>query len=238
VSGFGLDAFEVTVGRFRSFVAHYPDSRPLDSSGANPKNRLDAGWQHGWTALLPATQEELLTQFDAEHCPTGATWTDAESASDELPINCVSWYVAQAFCIWDGGRLPTEAEWDYVAGGGTDRRVYPWADDVIDGTYTNYYYTTPGGAPLPVGSFPSGRGKWGHWDLAGNVSEWVWDGYQNCYIVPGSCVDCGVTDGYEKKVRKGGGYYDDQRGVSVVNRGGAVGTEIASWVGFRCARDL
>jgi formylglycine-generating enzyme required for sulfatase activity len=42
-------------------------------------------------------------------------------------MDCLNWYEAFAFCIWDGGRLPTEAEWNYVAAAGSEQRFYPWS---------------------------------------------------------------------------------------------------------------
>ena len=48
-----------------------------------------------------------------------ATWTNTEGSQENLPINGVNWYEAYAFCIWDGGFLPSEAEWVYAAAGGS-----------------------------------------------------------------------------------------------------------------------
>ena len=59
-----------------------------------------------------------------------STWLD--NAGHELhPINCVTFYVSYAFCIWDGGRLPTEAEFEFAAAGGSDDRLYPWGDTPV-----------------------------------------------------------------------------------------------------------
>src|SRR5262249_20228990 len=140
----------------------------------------------------------------ALHCnPTYQTWRDASPANDNQPMNCVTWYEAMAFCIWDGGYLPTEAEWNYAASGGRDQRPYPWTSDrstTVDCTYADYkgdHDPACGeGAmvgPNLVGSKPNGDGLWGQADLAGNLSEWNLDWFADRYpgSSPGSsCGDC------------------------------------------------
>jgi formylglycine-generating enzyme required for sulfatase activity len=72
-------------------------------------------------------------------------------ANDQYPMNCVNWYEAFAFCIWDGGRLPTEAEWEYAAAGGDENRIYPWGNDVAEPLPASYAAT--GNSPrIAVGS--------------------------------------------------------------------------------------
>ena len=63
-----------------------------------------------------------------------ATWTATAGANEELPITCLDWYTLFAFCAWDGGRLPTDAEWLYAAQGGEEQRWYAWAQsgDIAD----------------------------------------------------------------------------------------------------------
>jgi formylglycine-generating enzyme required for sulfatase activity len=107
-------------------------------------------------------------------------------------MNCVDWYVASAFCIWDGGRLPTEAEWNYAAAGGDQQRYYPWSDPPTDETIDETRAALAN--PLPVGSkSPAGDGRWGQADLAGNLAEWVLDYGYNLLDYPVPCVDCANT---------------------------------------------
>jgi sulfatase modifying factor 1 len=240
LSAFSVDAFEVTVGRFRAFVAQYPLSKPAEKAGANTHNRLDHGWAGEWSDLLPA---DLGAKFDALKAGTDpdesceVTWTSRETPADDRPMNCVTWYEAQAFCIWDGGRLPTEAEWNYVAAGGDDQRIYPWSSIEIDSERAVYgLHNATSVAIAPVGSLPAGHGRWFQNDLAGNVAEWTWDGYEDCRVP--NCMDCGTTDGMKDKVIRGGAYSFTEDGVKVEARYQIDGGLRLPQAGFRCARDL
>jgi formylglycine-generating enzyme len=127
VSSFRLDRFEV-VGRFRKFVAAYPGSKPKAGDGAHPLI-AGSGWDAAWDANLPADKPTLvaLSKCDSSF----QTWTDAPGANENLPMNCMSWYEALSFCAWDGGRLPTEAEWNDAAAGGSEQRVCPWGPESL-----------------------------------------------------------------------------------------------------------
>jgi len=203
VSDFVLDDYEVTVGRFRKFVAAYPSSKPAANSGKNPNNPADPGWDSGWNSSLPVSQATLTLGLK---CDSSQTWTDAPGANESLPLNCVSWFEAFAFCVWDNGRMPTEAEWNYAAagGGGSDgQRVYPWSSPSISTTISAAYAVYSSGAPQKVGSkSPQGDGKWGQADLAGNLSEWMLDSFVDPY--PNPCTDCAnLTLGGGRMIRGG-----------------------------------
>jgi len=205
VSDFRLNRFEVTVARFRRFVEDgggtvQAITPPSEGDGAHFKYAA-SGWRAQWNADLAATTAELSERLN---CSQHATWTDDPGANETLPIICVSWYEAFAFCIWDDGRLPTEAEWDYAASGGAQHRVYPWSDpptfNVIDAEHAIFGCDAslagcdPDSAIAVVGSLsPLGDGPFGHADLTGNVGEWVlywkdWDDRDTSYLTP--CADC------------------------------------------------
>jgi formylglycine-generating enzyme required for sulfatase activity len=167
-----------------------------------------------------------------------------------MPINTLDWYDAYAFCIWDGGFLPSEAEWNYAAAGGSEQRTYPWSSppssQVIDCSHANYFGLAdgtvacyPSGLPQPVGSeSPIGDGKWGQADLAGNVLEFVLDRYAPYGV---TCTDCADLDAATdaaniEHVLRGGAGIDNALGVLaavryVADRGVNQGT-----TGARCAR--
>ncbi|MFW5741370.1 MAG: formylglycine-generating enzyme family protein [Myxococcota bacterium] len=190
VSGFDLDRFEVTVGRFRAFVDAYPESRPSPGDGANPAIS-GSGWRSEWDASLPETRQALLDLLVVDIFDRPCSmWTDTPAEYEHAPIGCVSWYVAFAFCAWDDGRLPTVAEWLFAAAGGDEQRVNPWGSAPYDPSRA-VYDNPPGGALIPVGSKPDGRARWGHDDMGGSRIECTVDFVgldPNDLPVP--CVDC------------------------------------------------
>lgn len=237
ISPFLLDKFEVTVGRFRQFANAYAavlDTALKPGAGKPPHVTDDAGWDSDFA--MPADKTALLTEVtDAIKCSGDVTWSD-DLASSNLPMNCVSFNVAYAFCIWDGGRLPTEAEWNFAAAGGADQRVYPWilplsGPDITD-AYANYGDAHPG--PVAVGSTLPGNGRWGQADLAGNVSEWTLD-YFGAY--PTTCTDCLNTTAAAYRSVRGGTYASPADGLFVAVRFGLDPTTPRAYAGFRCARD-
>jgi sulfatase modifying factor 1 len=201
VGDFHLDRFEITVGRFNQFIAArqgLQSTAPQTGSGKNALDPSDPGWDASWNTYLATTAQALATNIQ---CPR-ATFL---SGDDVLPINCITWYEAYAFCIWDGGRLPTEAEWTYAAVGGglaDGQRAYPWSmppsSVTVDSTYSVYSVKVP----AEVGSrSPKGDGKWTQADLVGNVGEWLAD-YVGAYPVP--CYNCANRVVGERRVIRGG----------------------------------
>jgi formylglycine-generating enzyme required for sulfatase activity len=237
VSTFSLDTYEVTVGRYRAFVAGYPGNLPREGDGKNPNDPDDPGWKSEWASNMPPTREALTSA----RCVGHSTWTDTpRTDTDTLPMNCVSLYEAYAFCIWDGGRLPTQAEWNYAAAGGAEQRAYPWsvppADTSIDGTRAIYAFF----APQRVGLSTAGAGKYGQLDMAGNVAEWVVDCLspsESTLLVP--CKDCARRAPSPTVSMALGGDWSDTANSTALRASGLFSYLLdlrSSNVGVRCAR--
>jgi sulfatase modifying factor 1 len=241
LSSFHLDKYEVTVGRFRAFVEAFDAGwRPSEGEGANTAVEsaqglaLGAtGWQSAWDPELPTSRAEF-EELMACHS-RAATWTASTEDNETYPINCVRWHEAFAFCIWDGGRLPIEAEWEYVAAGGDENRVYPWGNDVTEPLPANYSRTAVD--PLvAVGSYPAGNGRWGHADLAGSMWEWVLDWYSSHWYttIEGGCSDCASLEPIAGRVVRGGCWGEHSDYLRASMRG--VSSNRCTGVGFRCSR--
>jgi len=263
VSDFRLDKYLVTVGRFRNFAAAmdagwYPQNGqgkhaylPEGGVWSTIENAPEEGWRDEYDTIPASTADWSSELTTAEGCTPNATmWTAQPGALDNHPINCVPWEGAYAFCIWDGGFLATDAEFNYAQLGGSEQRLYPWSvppgDAGIDPTNASYgpgngqCYGTSGfphtctqfDHTIP-GSFPSGNGKWGQADLVGDIPEYTLD----CFTpIPSGCTDCGpITACAGTHVVRTA--LDDAPTSWLIN---AVGQQEQSFflplVGFRCAR--
>jgi formylglycine-generating enzyme required for sulfatase activity len=239
VSSFDLDHYEVTVGRFRAFVAAgmgTQENPPASGAGAHPLI-ADSGWFSGWDGYLSSDTAAFRAALGCK--ASSETWSDAaDPARETLPINCVTWFEAFAFCVWDGGRLPTEAEWNYAAAGGDEQREYPWGSG-IDATQAAHDCLADGqpecafGDILPVGSLSAGDARFGHADLGGNVWELVLDWFD---VYPLPCVDCANTDVTAYHTARGGSWGSVPAGVLASERKLVMAATRSSEIGFRCAR--
>ena len=168
-----------------------------------------------------------------------------EPAYADYPVVWVTWKQAVEYAAWVCARLPTEAEWEYAARG-PESRIFPWGD-AFDGVRLNYCDAACAAGPkdltifdgfadtAPVGSFPAGVSWCGALDLAGNVREWVADGY-GPYTAGPQSNPRGPEAG-EAHVPKGGSWLDRPDDVRGANRGANAPDYSEHKVGFRCALD-
>jgi len=263
VSGFRLDKYLVTVGRFRQFVsvALPPDGGtgwlPTEGSGKHTHlnsgaglaaaPNVDAGqtYEPGWSTADNFNIQPTDSNMTA--CSPYPTWTSsAGSGHENLPVDCVTWAEAYAFCIWDGGFLPSEAEWEYAAAGGSQEREYPWGSTapgtenqtaIYDCNYPSGPSSCAGTQNIaPVGTAPLGAGAWGQLDLAGDVWEWTLDWFNSNYADP--CTDCVQLNASSPyRVIHGGNFASTATYLLPPSRNlNAPATRNIAYIGFRCAR--
>jgi len=252
VSAFYLDQYEVTVGRFR---------RWYQSDAGTPSVT------QGSTLLYPNGQRFVFFRVTgpvvAEPVDTGGTngftWTQQPGSREHLPMNGMSAFTAQAFCQSEGGRLPTEAEWEYAARGVESPshpagRPYPWGQSSPGDCVYGLWSACPdaGVGPALVGSMmPAPLTSCGAlYDLGGNVWEVTADSFEEfagCRTGPGVDPVCLNPDGGVNFTMRGGGWRAGVagdtgaealgrylRGAARATTGDFRGPGFNS-VGFRCA---
>ena len=161
------------------------------------------------------------------------------NSSDAHPVVNVTWEEVAAFCEWVGGRLPTEAEWEYAARGGRAGRIYPWGDTLTPGMANaspddeadRWTHTAP------VRSFPPN--DFGLYDVIGNVFEWVSDWYYGSYYARSPVEDPTGTPEGEYRVMRGGSWDNRTRSLRLSFRFRLPPTgRYNLYIGGRCARDV
>lgn len=236
VSPFRLDRYEITVGRFRSFLEAGGGTRlhpPTSGEGAHP--RVGIGWSSTWNESLAADRAAL---DDALGCGPLATWTPEPGGNEAKPINCLTWYEAFAFCAWSGGRLPTDLEWSFAAAGGEEQRDRPWGEG--GGCGSANYNCVPGAhctnSPEEVGTHsPQGDGRYGHSDLGGNVQEWVYDPPGANPIPCNDCVRPGRATAPWDRLVRGGHYCSGAQDLSIAHPLEVPASSRSDVQGARCA---
>lgn len=267
---FWIDRTEVTNEQFSRFVGatgyktvaeRVPDAR--DFPGAPPEN-LVAG------ALVftpPSHPVSLHSHYNWWRYVPGADWKHPEGPQSNIdarmnyPVVQVAWEDANAYAKWAGKRLPTEAEFEYAARGGLERKLYSWGNqfrpggkwqaNTFQGTFP-YENTKEDGfaGAAPVSSFPPNR--FGLYDMTGNVWEWCFDWYRPDYYeqIAGHGVVSnprGPTDSVDpnepnvpKRVYRGGSFLCTDQYCSrylVGTRGKGEPDSGCCNIGFRCVKD-
>jgi len=230
VQSFCIDKFEVSVDRYRA----------CSESGRCKR----AGTTNEW-ATITDKERKAFDPLCNVRDPEGRA---------KHPVNCVDWEMSEKFCREQGGRLPTEAEWEFAARG-PDGRKYPWGDDdpaaghlnacgkecvawgAKNGIEEKAMYDADDGFPntAPVGSFPKGASRYGVEDVVGNVWEWVADWYGE-YGKDEQASPKGPASGDERVIRGGSWNGSYPSWVRPTFRYKDAPTKRSYGIGFRCAK--
>jgi len=160
----------------------------------------------------------------------------ADPAFAQHPVVNLDWHQAQEYCVWRGGSLPTEAQWEKAARGGVEEKNYPWGDEppVCDKGAPNGAQFGSCGSTVEVGNFsPNGYGLY---DTSGNVWEWVWDWYSDSFYSISPNQNPTGPDSGQTRTLRGGSWYFLEYDLRVSNRLRRDPNQGFNIVGFRCAR--
>ena len=213
LDAFGLHPLTVTNARFAEFA---------DATG-HVTDAERYGWSFVFGGLLP---DDFPPTRAAAHAPWwrqvfGADWCHPEGPASRVdgrmdhPVVHVSWNDAVAYCVWAGGRLPTEAEWEHAARGGLEGQPFPWGAELepggehrmnvfqgrfpADNTCADGYAATAPADAYP----PNGHGL--H-QMTGNVWEWVGDWFGAGYYTASPVADPRGPAAGDRRVMRGGSY--------------------------------
>ncbi len=241
VGNFAIDAYEVTVSRFRAFWAQ------RSTTAAPAVLRASPIAYRGNPALAWGAAAHDPLPFSSDN-----NWSATDATVTAHPMNGVDYWLSQEFCVWDGGRLPTEAEWEYAARGSAVSglvagRVYPWGNPDPVGSSTvacdraqfNYCAGADGRRTRRVGSFAATAGLF---DMAGNVWEWTADNYgdyPSCRMSSTNplCNNSAIGDRVIRGGSWGGTWLIDAALLRAASRSSVAPAYRYNFLGFRCARD-
>jgi formylglycine-generating enzyme required for sulfatase activity len=221
VSGFEIDKMEVSNRQYREFIESLPAEQ-------RAMMQPDPG---AWDRARSTSTYEAYFQ--------------SETFADH-PVVAVTWQQALTYCENLDGRLPTEAEWEYAARSGQPGSIFPWPGfdtRAPDGSYLANFrpgrgmYAADGYAfTAPVDAFL--QTPWGMHNVAGNVAEWVMDGYAPNFdaLTDFNPYREEAPDG--RRVVRGGSWASDEFFIGVGVRDAQDENEATIMTGFRCAYDL
>jgi formylglycine-generating enzyme required for sulfatase activity len=154
------------------------------------------------------------------------------SGEGTLPLTGLTWAKAKQYCSAIGGRLPTEAEWEFAARAGSSQAYYGMVPKIA------WYAENSGDAPHAVGG--KQPNAWGLYDTLGNVKEWVLDRYYKKYYLDSPATGVNVDQPLAPNataVARGGFWGSDATHLRVSNRSEQESDSTDGSIGFRCAID-
>jgi len=223
VSPCAMDVAEVTVARFRRY---WQGTRP-----ALPGRYINYYPPLRRTPVLGNVETPILRSQLAS-----CNWSELPGNREDHPINCVTWNTAQAFCVWDGGRLPTEAEFE-LASRTTQGLRFPWGEAPPAGQLC-WSGLSLRRSSCAVASYPATRGLY---DLSGNMWELLGDDAEEygrgCWATGFDTRDPLCVRGSVRRTARGGAWNDNNTNtLSGASRIYVQTVEVFDTIGFRCAR--
>jgi len=234
---FQMGSSEAQVSDARALCDRYPDEygkcRNTDFATESPQHAVTL--DSFWLDRTEVTNAQYLLCTASGACRESRLAKDPAYNGEDYPVAGIPWQDAGAYCAWAGGRLPTEAEWEYAARG-PDGSVYPWGNefDCEGGSFWDDATGCDDGypEPAPVGSYPKGISWCGADDMAGNVWEWVSDAY-GAYSAGAQTNPTGPVSGSDRILR-GGSWGYHQPFVRTAFRYRVPPSADYLAVGFRC----
>lgn len=238
---FYFDKYEVTYDEFMAWFQPTP-TVPPDNTLVYVSGTGDALRWHG-TANVKAPG----TDASGLGCTAGVVANDPSKKT--ASINCLTWETALAYCVAHRKRLPTEAEWEYVATGMGANSAFPWGAAVPDSTCKlsidhDCYQNNKSQFPFTRPSAVQGNTKNGINNLAGNEAEWTLDlAPPNGCTADQSCWPAGASDPLNVKDNqtgyslRGGSWLSTADAVRARSRGTLASPTQQGGAGFRCVRD-
>jgi formylglycine-generating enzyme required for sulfatase activity len=176
-----------------------------------------------------------LDKYEVTNAQYSSVGCEDWSSKPDQPRNCVNWFQARDFCEARGGRLPTEAEWEYAARG-PDNLAYPWGNEFVTG-YAVWALNTSD-QTASVNSRPGSASWVGAQVMSGNLWEWTsslprdypYNSEDGREFNPGD----GVVD---FRVLRGGSFTENIENVRATHRFNDMSSTTSTSYGFRCARD-
>jgi uncharacterized protein (TIGR03437 family) len=192
---------------------------------------ISKGFWMGQTEVTVGAYKRFA-QATGTTMPSGPAW-DSGWIQNNLPMVKMTSDDTRSYCIWAGGRLPTEAEWEYAARAGTQTKYYFGTDAALLGYYA-WYWENSGNAVHPVGQ--KKPNAWGLYDMLGNEWEWVQDWY-GAYSSQAVTDPQGPSSGRYRVVR-GGSCFSYASYARVSQRVYFPSGCLDGDCGFRCVREV
>ncbi|UCH64636.1 MAG: formylglycine-generating enzyme family protein, partial [Ignavibacterium sp.] len=179
---------------------------------------------------------EVTVKAYSEFCDSTGREMPVQPAyhTDEYPVANISWEDASAYADWKGKRLPTEAEWEYAALGGTISSNHYSGNSFLD--YVGWYSGNSNIVVHPIGKLDPN--EFGIYDMSGNVWEWCADWYSLSYYRSGDGISPTGPAGGSEKVLRGGSFEDEEYFCRVKYRNKSFPNRKFENYGFRCVQDV